>query len=137
MKSIIALGLLALISTNAQARSILVFKTVYSCVTAENSQESEVTLNVQEAQDGQSQMVVQFLGDSHAEAVQTKKVIPPKGMAGAPIQYKGRISGISNKEIILAVGVRPVKIGKNVGKTAALTIDSLLDRLPMVCFPAK
>lgn len=137
MKSMIALSLLVLLSATAEARSLLVFKTVSNCVTAENPEDSEVTINVQEAQDGQAQMIVHFQGDAKSEAIQSKKIIPPKGMAGAPLKYTGKIAGMSNNDITLAIGVRPVKVGKIVGKSASLTIDQHLDRLPMICVSAK
>lgn len=137
MKSILALSLFVFFANVTHAKSLLVFKTVSNCVTAENPSESEVTINVQEAQDGQSQMIVQFLGDTHSEAIPTKKILPPKGMAGAPIKYSGKIVGMSNNDITLAVGVRPVKNGKFSGRSATLTIDQHLDRLPMICVSAK
>lgn len=133
----IALSLLVLLSGATEARSLLVFKTVSNCVSEENPKESPVTINVQEAQDGQAQMIVHFDGDEASEAVQAKKIIPPKGMAGAPLKYQGKIKGISNSDITLAISVRPIKVGKIVGRSSSLTIDGLLDRLPMICVSAK
>lgn len=134
MKVLVMAALFVGISEAASARSILTFKTVRECVTAENPKKSEVIVTVQEAADGQSQLIVEFTGEeADTVVVQTKKIVPPPMMAGGTIRYVGKVKDLGNADITLAIGLRPIKVGKFVGRASSLTIDQLLSNLPMIC----
>jgi hypothetical protein len=130
MKIYITLIALAL-SFNANATSLLVFKNVYKCETAQKVQGSEWLISVDEAQDGQSRIKWEADGDESI-VVQTKKIIPPRMKAGAPLVYETRNS--KDQQIRLAIGSTPFKLGRNTGKLSKLSAEGIFENVPMVCF---
>lgn len=137
MKSLIFTFALLTLSAGVEARSILRFETVRKCVTAENPAKSELIVEVQEAQDGQAQLIVTFTQDNDVAFVQAKKILPPPMSAGTPLRYEGKIAELNGKAITLAISARPIKSGKFVGKASSVSIDQLLSNLPMICMNVK
>lgn len=137
MKSLSLFLVVLLFSNVAKAGPYLNFQPVLECVTAQNPEESEILVVLQSSPEGATRLTVQFAGEDKVAVVPTKKVVPPKNMAGAPIQYIGKLSELNNKTTTLAVSARPVKNGKFKGKAAAFSIDQLLLDLPMICMPVK
>lgn len=136
MKSLLLAFLVLTISSGANARSILYFKTVAKCETAVKVADSEIKINVQEAQDGQSQLVLKLSGQEEVVAIQTKKILPPPMSAGTSLKYEG-IDEESQALVTLSIGTRPIKVGKVVGKSSSLTIEGLFEKLAMVCSTVK
>nr|BDT29361.1 hypothetical protein BHI3_28270 [Bacteriovorax sp. HI3] len=136
MKSVLMTALLLSLSAGAQARSILVFKTVTKCETAQKVEGSELKVDVQEAQDGQAQLVINLSGDDEAIKVQAKKILPPPMSAGTPLKYVGN-DPKTHAQVTLAIGTRPIKVGKVTGRTSSITVEKLFSNLPMVCSSVK
>ncbi|AUN99190.1 hypothetical protein DOM21_05025 [Bacteriovorax stolpii] len=136
MKSVLMAALLLSLSAGAQARSILVFKTVTKCETAQKVEGSELKVDVQEAQDGQAQLVINLSGDDEAIKVQAKKILPPPMSAGTPLKYVGS-DPKTHAQVTLAIGTRPIKVGKVTGRTSSITVEKLFSNLPMVCSSVK
>lgn len=132
---IILLSLLVLtISSGAEARSILVFKTVKNCQTY--TKQGPVTVQVQEAQDGQAQLVIAYpLKQDAALKVQVKKILPPTMNAGAPLKYVGK-NEVTKESVSLAIGVRPIKVGKLTGRGATLNLEKQ-DVIELICSAVK
>lgn len=133
MKTLLLALAVSLVTGVAEARSILTFKTVYKCVLADAPLSDELVINVQEAQDGQSQLVVKFLEDRDAAKIQTKKILPPPMMAGGSVRYEGRFTGMAGQFTSLAITSRPRSVDGVKGRGAAFTVDQLFDKLPMIC----
>lgn len=134
MKALLFTLALGVVATGAaEARSILTFKTVYKCVLADAPLSDELVINVQEAQDGQSQLVVKFLEDREASKIQTVKILPPPMMAGGSIKYEGRFTGMAGQLTTLAITSRPRNVEGVKGRAASFTVDQLFDKLPMIC----
>lgn len=136
MKALILAALVLTITTGAQARSILVFKTVTKCETAEKVDGSEMLISVQEAQDGQSQLILELSGQETPVVVQTKKILPPPMSAGTPLKYVGKDLE-SGSIVTLAIGTRPIKVGKVTGRSASITVEGLFEKLALVCSSVK
>lgn len=128
---IIALALMT--TMTAEARSILTFKPVYKCVLADAPKSDELVITVNEAQDGQSQLVVKFAQDAKPTFITTKKMIPPPMMAGGSIRYVGKFTSLNNKATTLAITSRPLRVEGVVGRSSSFTVDQLFDRLKMIC----
>ncbi len=131
----ILLAILALVAGSQAASSILTYKNTYKCETANKVSGSELLVDVQEAQDGQSQLIMTMSVKEKPLKVQTKKTVPPPMMAGGSTVYETRDSKAAD-QIKLSIGIRPVKVRNLVGKTSKLTVKGLFDDLAMVCFPA-
>ncbi len=136
MKTLLLAALVLTISTGAQARSILVFKTVTACETAEKVAGNEVKIDIQEAQDGQSQLVLKLSTQKEVVKVQTKKILPPPMSAGTPLKYEGT-DPETNGKTTLAIGTRPIKVGKVVGRAATITTEGRFTNLKLVCASVK
>lgn len=132
MKALLLGTLVLTLSVNAHARSILVFKTVTQCETAQKVNGSEVKLDVQEAQDGQAQLVLNLTNEDEPIKVQAKKILPPPMSAGTPLRYVGN-DPKTHAQVSLAIGTRPIKVGKITGKASSLTVEKLFSNLAMVC----
>lgn len=116
-----------------QARSILFFKTVSKCETITKVKNREVLVDIQKAQDGQAQLVITFEGQQE-QKIQVKEILPPKMMAGGSTKYVGKDTGTDNSVTLsIAAGSAPVKVGKTVGRRSSLTIQHVINELPMVC----
>ena len=132
MKTLLLAATVMVLSTGAQARSILVFKTTSNCISAVKESDAKVT--IQEAQDGQTQLVLKLSVQEDIVKVQTKKILPPPMSAGTPLKYKGSDKG-ANVELVM--GTRPVKVGSVTGRSATLTIDGRYEKLALVCSSVK
>lgn len=128
MKTLLLTAAVMVLSTGVEARSILVFKTTHNCISA--IKESDAKVTIQEAQDGQTQLVLKLSEQEEIVKVQTKKILPPPMSAGTPLKYKG-------DKTELAIGTRPVKVGNITGRTASLTIEGRYDKLALVCSSVK
>lgn len=133
MKSLL-LALIALtIASGAQARSILTFKTVSTCQTY--TKQEPVVVDVKEAQDGQSLLVIAYpLKPGSITKVLAKKTVPPKMMAGGSTQYSGKTEE-SKESVTLSIGTRPLKVGKIVGRSATLKLERQ-DEISLICSAA-
>ncbi|MBC7713444.1 MAG: hypothetical protein H7177_08895 [Rhizobacter sp.] len=134
MKTLLLAALVLSISAGAQARSILVFKSVNKCQTY--TKQEPVTVDVQEAQDGQSQLVIAYplKGDAPVK-IQTKKILPPPMNAGGSLRYVGK-NDVTKENVTLALGIRPIKAGKLVGRGATLTLEKQ-DAIQLICTTVK
>lgn len=135
MKAILLTSLLLTLSATTQARSILVFKTVTKCETLTKVEGNEMAIDVQEAQDGQSQLVMHLSTQDEPIKIQAKKILPPPMSAGTPLQYVGKDPD-SGAKVTLAISARPVKVGKVTGRLSQLTVKNLFD-LDMICSSVK
>lgn len=132
MKTVVMLMALTL-SLSSQARSILVFNTVSKCETIQKVKNKEVLVDIQEAQDGQSQLVITFEGQQE-QKIQVRKMIAPRMAAGSPTRYVGKDIGTDNNVVLaISAGTAPVKVGKTVGRRSSLTIEPVIKELPLVC----
>ena len=136
MKSVLMAALLLSLSAGAQARSILVFKTVTKCETAQKVEGSEMKIDIQEAQDGQAQLVINLSGEDDVTKVQAKKILPPPMSAGMPLKYVGN-DPKTHAQVALAIGTRPIKVGKVTGRASSITVEKLFSNLPLVCSSVK
>ncbi len=136
MKALLLAALALSISSGAHARSILVFKTVRSCENIEKRAEGSVKIDIQEAQDGQSQLVLKLESQKDVIKTQTKKILPPPMMAGMPLKYEGT-DPETNGKTTLAIGVRPLKVGKVVGRAATITTEGRFTNLKLICTSAN
>lgn len=132
MKTLLLAALALSISTGVQARSILVFKTVTTCENAEKRPEGSVKIDIQEAQDGQSQLVLKLASQKDVVKTQTKKILPPPMSAGTPLKYEGT-DPETNGKTTLAIGTRPIKVGKITGRAATITTEGRFTNLKLVC----
>ena len=132
MKTFI-LSALLLGTVSANARSILVFKTTLNCQTY--SAQAAATVDIQEAQDGQSRLLVDLKNEKLKLEIVGKKILPPRMMAGGATRYVGK-DAKTNIEGELTLGVRPMKVGKLVGRAARLELKNRSE-LNLVCTFAK
>lgn len=131
MKTLLLAALVMTISSGVQARSILVFKTVNKCQSIKK-QDAALVL-VQEAQDGQAQLVISNpLSTDAALKVQVKKILPPPMNAGGSVKYVG--TNATTKEVVTLAfkGIRPIKVGTVVGRAATLTLEKQ-DAIELIC----
>lgn len=134
MKALLLATLILTISSGAQARSILVFKSVNKCQTYTKGE--PVTVDVQEAQDGQAQLVIAYpLKQDASLKVQVKKILPPPMSAGTPLKYVGK-NEVTKEVVSLAIGVRPLKVGKLSGRGATLSLEKQ-DAISLICSAVK
>jgi hypothetical protein len=136
MKALLLAALALSISSGAQARSILVFKTISSCEAVEKVSGQDIKIDIQEAQDGQSQLVLKLASQAEVVKIQTKKILPPPMSAGTPLKYEG-VDPETNGKTTLAIGARPIKVGKIVGKAATITAEGRFTNLKLVCAAVK
>ncbi|MBY0413022.1 MAG: hypothetical protein K2Q18_02600 [Bdellovibrionales bacterium] len=136
MKTLLLSALILTISSGAQARSILTFKTVNKCQTYTKGE--PVTVDIQEAQDGQAQLVIAYpLKKEENTKVQVKKITPPKGLSGGSIKYVGK-KGVTQENVTLTLtgAVTPIKIGKVFAKAATLSLEKQ-DEIKLACVAVK
>lgn len=136
MKSLLLAALVLSLSSGAQARSILVFKTVTKCETAQKVEGSEMKIDVQEAQDGQAQLVLNLSSQEAPVKVQAKKILPPPMSAGMPLKYVGQ-DPETDAKVTLAIGTRPIKVGKVLGRASSITVEGMFSNLALVCSSVK
>jgi hypothetical protein len=117
MKALLLTSLLLSITAGAQARSILVFRPSQLC------QNKTATVEIQEAQDGQSRMIVDIKSEKLKLDLIGKKVPMEAGRVGGITRYVGKDKA-TNIEGILAItaGTAPIKIGKVVGRPGKLEL---------------
>lgn len=135
MKTLLLTALVMTLSAGAQARSILVFKSVNKCQSFKKS--DALLVDVQEAQDGQAQLVITYPLSSDAPLkVQVQKILPPPMNAGGSVKYVGK-NEVTKEIITLAFkGVRPIKVGKVVGRAAVLIMEKQ-DNVELICSAVK
>ncbi|MBC7428227.1 MAG: hypothetical protein H7336_06420 [Bacteriovorax sp.] len=134
MKSLLLTALVLTISSGVQARSILVFKSVNKCQSIKK--QDAILVDVQEAQDGQAQLVISNPLSSDAPVkIQTKKILPPPMNAGGSIRYAGK-NEITKENVTLALGIRPIQVGTLKGRGATLSLEKK-DEIQMICTAAK
>lgn len=136
MKTLLMTALVLALSSGAQARSILVFKTVTKCETAQKVDGSELKVDIQEAQDGQAQLVLNLSSQEAPIKVQAKKILPPPMSAGMPLKYVGNDPETGSK-VTLAIGTRPIKVGKVTGRASSITAEGIFSNLALVCSSVK
>jgi hypothetical protein len=114
MKTLL-LAVLVMSISAVEARSIQTFKSVNKYQSYKK--QDVVMVEVQEAQDGQSQLVITYpLMTDAPLKIQTKKILPPPMNAGGLIKYVG-VNEVTKETIILVFnGVHPIKVGKGYGK---------------------
>lgn len=115
MKALLLSALLLSLSAGAQARSILVFRPTTLC------QNASSIVQISEAADGQARLEIELKSEKFKLTAFGKKIVPPAGMAGAPLKYVGKDKE-TNIEAILSISVRPVKIGKVTGRSGKLVL---------------
>lgn len=130
MKTTILMAFLTM-SITAQAASVGTFKTTSRCETAQKVKGSEMIIEIQEAQNKRTQLVISPSGQQ-SWTIPVKTILPPKMMAGAPVKYIGKDTG-TNNDIILAVSPTRIVVGKVVGRSAKLTVENLFENLAMIC----
>jgi hypothetical protein len=134
MKTLLLASLILTISSGVQARSILVFRSVNKCQTY--TKQEPVTVDVQEAQDGQAQLVIAYPLKSDAPVkIQAKKILPPPMNAGGSLRYVGT-NDVTKEAVTLALGIRPLKVGKLSGRGATLTLEKQ-DAIQLICTAVK
>ncbi len=120
-------------SVETHARTPLRFTPVYKCVLADAPKSDELVITVNEAQDGQSQLVVKFAQDAKPSVITTKKILPPPMMAGGSIRYEGKFTDLNNKATSLSISSLPLRVEGIVGRKSSFTVDQLFDKLGMLC----
>ena len=130
MKSLLITALVMTTISFAEARSILVFRTVNTCKSINNDE--NVLILVQEAQDGQAQLVI----SNPKLRVQVKKITPPARMAGGSVVYSGKTDETQENVTLKFNGTRPIKVGKVTGRSATLSREKL-DDVALICSAAK
>lgn len=134
MKSLLLATLALTIASGAQARSILSYKIVSTCQTY--TKQEPVVVDVKEAQDGQSLLVIAYpLKPGSITKVVAKKTVPPKMMAGGLTKYSGKTED-SKESVTLEIGTRPLKVGKTVGKAGTLKLERQ-DEIALICTAVK
>ena len=134
MKILLLASLVMAISSGVHARSILVFKTVNKCQTY--TKQEPVTVEVQEAQDEQAQLIIVHPLKLDAPVkVQAKRILPPPMNAGGSLKYVGK-NEITKEEVTLALSISPLKVGKLVGRSATLTLEKQ-DAIQLICTTEK
>ena len=134
MKTLL-LAVLVMSISAVEARSILTFKSVNKCQSYKK--QDAVMVEVQEAQDGQSQLVITYPLTTDAPLkIQTKKMLPPPMNAGGSVKYVG-VNEVTKEAVTLAFnGVRPIKIGKVTGRSATLKLEKQ-DGVDLICTTVK
>ena len=131
MKTLTLAALLLSTISFAEARSILVFKTVDKCNTFKKNE--TLLVLVQEAQDGQAQLVISNpLADEAPVKVQVKKYTPPPMNAGGSVSYSGKTEGSKETVTFEYNGLRPIKVGKISGRSATLKRERR-DDVSLIC----
>jgi len=131
MKTLTITALLMASISFAEARSILVFKTVDTCNSYKKNE--SVLVLIQEAQDGQAQLVISNpLADEAPVKVQVKKFIPPPMSAGGSVSYSGKTDATKEAVSLSYNGVRPIKVGKITGRSATLKQERK-DDIALIC----
>ena len=134
MKKLLLATIVLTLSAGAQARSILVFKTVMNCQTV--TKQEPVIVDVKEAQDGQALLVIAYpLKPGTIIKVLAKKILPPPMSAGTPLKYAGK-NEITKENVTLSIGSRPMKVGKVTGKVASLQLEKQ-DKIDLLCSAVK
>lgn len=131
MKSLLLAALVMTSIASVEARSILVFKTVNICQSIKK--QDALLIDVQEAQDGQSQLVIKNPLSAEAPLkIQTKKIAPGPKNAGGDKKYVGT-NAITKEVVTLQFnGVRPIKVGGILGRSATLKREKL-DNVQLIC----
>lgn len=119
-----------IVTGSAEARSILVFKTVTKCTVVDKI--SNLDLLIQKAQDGQTQIVLKPEGEADIK-IQVIQ-IDAQGRVGAPTTFVGEDA---SGKLSLTIGQRPYKVGKVVGRAARLTVEPIFYNLDMFCSAVK
>ena len=134
MKSLLLAALILTISSGVQARSILVFRSVNKCQSFKK--QDPILVDVQEAQDGQAQLVISNpLSTDAPVKIQAKKLLPPPMNAGGSIRYVGK-NEVTKENVSLALGIRPIQVGSLKGRGATLTLEKQ-DAIEMICTTVK
>jgi hypothetical protein len=136
MKTLLLTAIILSVTASVEARSILTFKTVTKCETYKKGEPKLVL--IQEAQDGQSQLVISspLIPTEEALKIQTKKISPPPMNAGGTVKYVGK-NDITKEVVTLAFGsIRPIKVGKKVGRAALLIVEKQ-DNVELICTNVK
>ncbi|MFA6238164.1 MAG: hypothetical protein WC635_12600 [Bacteriovorax sp.] len=132
MKTLL-IAIAILTTAQANARSLLYFKTITRCETVQKVKGSELIVEVQKAQDGQVQLVLSPSGQQ-PEKIQAKEILPPKGSAGGSTRYVGKDTGTDNNiTLAITAGTAPIKVGKVIGRRSSLTVQNVFENLAMVC----
>lgn len=136
MKSLLLAALVMTIASGVEARSILVFSTTDKCQSIKK--QDSVLVLIQAAQDGQTQLVISnplAAGEAPLK-IQTKKIVPPPMNAGGSVKYTGQ-NDVTKEVVTLAYnGVRPIKVGSIVGRSATLKQEKK-DDIALICTSAK
>jgi len=138
MKTLLLAALMLSFSAGANARSILVFKTVTECQSFDLADKKEIAVEVQEAQeaqDGQSQLKIHLSTEEKPIVVQTKKTTPPPMMAGGMTKYTGT-DAESKSLVTLSIGTRPMKVGKVIGRVSSIEAKGLF-KASLLCSSVK
>lgn len=131
MKSLLLAVLVISTVSSVEARSILVFKSVNKCQSYKK--QDALLVDVQEAQDGQAQLVItKPLSGEEAVKVQVKKISPPPMNAGGSVKYVGKKDATKELVTLQYNGIRPIKVGKTVGRSATL-IQERQDNVELIC----
>ncbi len=131
MKILTIAALLTTTISMAQARSLLVFKTVDKCQSYKRNE--SVLVLIQEAQDGQAQLVISNpVADEAPVKVQVKKNTPPPMNAGGSVSYTGKTDTTKENVTLAYNGIRPIKVGKISGRPATLKREKL-DDVSLIC----
>lgn len=116
---------------SVEARSLLVFKSVNKCQSIKR--QDALLVDVQEAQDGQAQLVISNPLSAEAPLkVQVKKISPPPMNAGGSVKYIGTTDVTKETVTLQFNGIRPIKVGKTVGRSATLKREKL-DDVELIC----
>lgn len=131
MKTLLLAALVMTTISSVEARSILVFKSVNKCQSYKKGE--PVVVDVQEAQDGQAQLVISNpLSGEAALKVQVKKILPPPMNAGGSVKYVGTTDVTKENVTLQYNGVRPIKVGTKTGRSATLKREKL-DNVELIC----
>ena len=131
MKTLFLTAMVMTTIASAQARSILVFKSVNKCQSFKKHE--ALLVDVQEAQDGQAQLVISNpLSGEAAQKVQVKKISPPPMNAGGSVKYVGTTDVTKETVTLQYNGIRPIKVGNTVGRSATLKREKQ-DNVDLIC----
>lgn len=137
MKVLLVLAAIALSSEAVMARSIMSFKTISSCETLVKVKNKEVEVQVQQAQNKLTRLII-IENKQEPEVINTTVKAPPAGMAGGSTVYSGKDTGTDNDvRLVITHGTAPVKVGSFIGRRSILNIENRIKDLTLVCGQPK
>ena len=137
MKVLFIVAVLALSSQSVMARSIMSYKTINSCETLVKVKGKEVEVQVQQAQNKLTRLII-IENKQEPQVILTTVKTPPAGMAGGSTVYSGKDTGTDNNvRLVITHGTTPVKVGSFYGRRSIFNIENRIKDLALVCGQPK